>query len=199
MKRQIPRLIAIAGLALLLVAIAGKAIVSQHQSFQARAQTACLSHTKQLAMAMRTYAADHDARLPSTATWCDDLTPDLRSDQDFICPLGPDARSTYAMNRWMDEVQIEGVDPESPYDETAGTIPDPASGQAVDPAEVVLILEGPGGWNQAGGPDEVRYRHNGGANFGFADAHVKWSRSDRVHEWRWPQKLAPDPDRDSAQ
>jgi len=185
----------VASVLLLFVLVAGGSWLMDRRRWNAhRAETACLSNTKRLAIAMRTYAADHDARLPSAATWCDDLLPNLNSGNDFICPLGPDARATYAMNRWLDEVQIQGLDPESPYDEAAGKIPDPASGEAVDPAEVVMIIEGPGGWNLSGGPEAVRYRHNDGANFGFADGHARWGRSDRVYEWRWPHKLASHPD-----
>lgn len=150
----------------------------------------CLSNTKDLAVAMRAYTADHDHRFPAADAWCGGLTPYIETEQLFVCPVTTDGGASYAMNRWIGAVRIDGLAPEQARDRH-GTILDPVAGGAADAARVVILFGGPEGWNVAGGPEAVRYRHNDGANFGFADGHVKWGRRDDAYEWRWPAKLTP--------
>lgn len=197
MQRQ-NGVLAIASVLLLVMLAVGAGWLWERNRWSARnAYVVCLINTKELTMAMRAYAADNDDSLPAAATWCDDLAPYVAHDQEFVCPVTSAVGASYAMNHGVGNTRIEDLAPEKPWNERHESIVDPVTGEAVDPVSVVVLFDGPEGWNLAGGPEAARYRHNDGANFGFADGHVKWSRSDRVPEWRWPQKLAPDP-RDGA-
>jgi len=167
--------------------VAGKWFRAVSRSRSARVENACLSNTKRLSMAMRAYALDHGERFPAAATWCDDITPYLHSEQALICPLARGARASYAMNQRMSHTHVGGIGTEGGPGEQPETVVDPVTEEAVDAARVVVLFDGPEGWNLAGGPEAVRYRHNDGAYFGFADGHVKWGRRDRADQCRWPQ------------
>ena len=171
----------------LVLIVAGKWFRASNQKHSERVETACLRNAKHLALAMRAYALDHDKRFPVSATWCDDLTPYLDTEQVLVCPLARGARASYAMNQWMSQAQVDGMGPEGGVGDQPETVVDPVTGDAVETAETVLLFDGPQGWNVAGGPGEVRYRHNDGANIGFADSHVKWVGRDHADQLRWPQ------------
>jgi len=59
----------------------------------------CMDRLRSLVKAARTFAKDHDSRLPAAATWCDDLQPLLTGESPFTCPDSPKADCCYAINR----------------------------------------------------------------------------------------------------
>src|ERR1041385_7989988 len=101
---------------------------------KAKAQTInCVNHMKQLALAVRVYANDHDDHYPPAATWCDAIKPSVGQDQIFKCPVGePGQQSHYAFN-----ARLSGLE------------------DKIDP-NTVLLFEIDGGWNVSGGPELLR-------------------------------------------
>lgn len=163
-------------------------------------QSSCLSNCKQLGLAAMMYSQDYDEKVMPTRCadsssavimyWCprasvDGLVfPYVKNDQIFICPSrgtyawGSSGRGTaYGSNRLICVDTWYGATPLSQAD--------------IDyPAETVLIAES----DWTGSKDDyhttnayvIRYnqwhpsrfvpaRHNGGANYVFADGHAKWN------------------------
>jgi type II secretory pathway pseudopilin PulG len=68
-----------------------------------RAQTTqCVNNMKQLALAVKVYAADHSDQLPPAATWCDAIQGHVGSPQVFQCPADDSRRCAYAFNARLD-------------------------------------------------------------------------------------------------
>ena len=85
----------------------------------------CSGHLNQLAVAFKSYARDHDGKLPNAATWVDDLSRYTGSDSNkhgvFRCPSDRGAgRSSYAMNRNLSGMRVQDIS---------------------DPAQTVLLYE----------------------------------------------------------
>jgi len=121
----------------------------------------CLSNVKHLTLAMMNYAEEHEGRLPSAETWCDDLLPYVRGEDAFACPEAPELTCAFAYNTALSGVSTESI---------------------ADAVSVVLIFEGTAGWNAAGGPELLpdEPRHFWGEDYGFADGHSAW----------WPRAYA---------
>ncbi|MCS6923457.1 MAG: hypothetical protein NZM10_03675, partial [Fimbriimonadales bacterium] len=57
-----------------------------------------MSNLKQLSLAMLTYAADYDDRLPPAPRWSDSIAARIRDPITFRCPSVPPGKFGYAMN-----------------------------------------------------------------------------------------------------
>jgi hypothetical protein len=110
---------------------------------------------------MDVYANDHDQHFPSPDKWCDLLLEctDVNEEQ-FRCPAQGEGRCHYAMN--LD------AEPNSP-------------------ADVVLLFETAGGWNQCGGPEMLTMdNHLGdGCNVLFNNGRVKWVKAKNIGNLNW--------------
>jgi hypothetical protein len=62
----------------------------------------CVNNLKQLGLAVRMYAADHNDLLPPAATWCDAIQGGIGSSKAFQCPAEPGQRCSYAFNAELD-------------------------------------------------------------------------------------------------
>lgn len=136
-------------------------------------QSACLSNTKQLVLALYMYAQDYDETYPRGYTpfqdspnWRDFVMPYLKNTQILVCPSQKKDRPvsyglSYAvhgksMGSWDDDTKVvaigEAVGYEAKYWSVLPLSADPAtcSNVYIDP------------------------RHNNGLNIGFADGHAKW-------------------------
>ena len=58
-----------------------------------KAQTInCVNNMKQLGLAVKVYAVDHNEQFPPAATWCDAIQGNVGSAKVFQCPSEPDRR-----------------------------------------------------------------------------------------------------------
>jgi hypothetical protein len=104
---------------------------------------ACVSNLHALSVAMRWYAADQQDTLPPADSWSDAISSYLVSRSTFVCPAAPKLRSGYAFNRALGGVRLSEI---------------------ADPERTVLLYESGVGWNGAGGPGTVSWRHGGSSS-----------------------------------
>lgn len=135
--------------------------------------TACLNNLHQLSLIMKFYADENDGQYPSTDKWCDLLTKSYMPTVDpdlFICPGAADkitqdsSQSCYVLNKNIVGMKASEV-----------------------PPDVVLLFEGPVGWNQVGGPEllTTQYHIDEGVGVSFADLSVKFVRPDELSSLKW--------------
>jgi len=143
-------------------------------------QATCASNLSQLAKGYLLYASDYDERLPNE--WApeagygcrESLQPYVASFQVFLCPQQPENNyMSYGMPAWTAfEHQWYGA---------ASLV------TAQEGSSVLLLAENYNSWDSTRDPvhwPTTRYpdgnvawtRHQGGANYGFVDGHVKWLR-----------------------
>ncbi|HEY3398178.1 MAG TPA: H-X9-DG-CTERM domain-containing protein [Armatimonadota bacterium] len=130
---------------------------------QAKAeQNDCMSNLKQIMLGALMYANDHGQRLPDAAKWMDELMPYVKNELIFKDPAAPELAYGYAMNVAFSGVKLDTL---------------------ALPAETVIFFDSAlGTRNAAGGAAAVALRHNGGANYAFADGHCKWDRAPLVKD-----------------
>ncbi len=118
---------------------------------KARATT-CLNQMRQVGQALSMVS---DTSAPTN--WNGAVGRYASGEQILLCPMGPqDGESNYGLNR---HVLSGGV------------------ARISDTSKIVLLYESQrAGANLTGDELDVDLRHNGGANFVFADGHVKWHR-----------------------
>ncbi len=141
----------------------------------------CRSNLKQIGLGFLQYTQDFDERFPSarasaSSGWADLLQPYLKTQQLFQCPgasssVPPASSSDYFYNRHLARVAQDKLN------ESSLTI---LSGDGNDNAPT---------WNSwaqlpldsSTNQHSPSQRHlSGGANYGFADGHVKWLRPDQI-------------------
>lgn len=134
-------------------------------------RSSCQSSLKQITLACQQYTQDYDRRFPGVSSggqqgWADLLQPYLKSWQVFQCPSGEkpptQQRSDYFFNAGLRHIQTSRA--------ASTTI---AFGDGIDNAGTnAHLLELPFDWKT----DETSpaWRHLKGANYAFADGHVKW-------------------------
>jgi prepilin-type processing-associated H-X9-DG protein len=113
----------------------------------------CQSNLKQIGLAMRQYIQDYDDKYPIAKPWISALRPYAGSQEVFHCPTLPSQSYGYAYNsklsnkaeRSLDVFKIVGV------------------------YETTLLKR-----NAYGTGENLAFRHLNGANYAFADGHVKW-------------------------
>jgi prepilin-type processing-associated H-X9-DG protein len=128
-------------------------------------QASCLSNLKQIGLAVQMYAQDYDDVYPAAYNWADGLTPYIKYNGVFICPVARDRRQpSYAYNVSLDRQPTQTI------------------AQAV---KAPLAFDSRSGLNMSGGPELVEPRHDGGANFAFADGHAKWWRKEDSDQLLW--------------
>lgn len=142
----------------------------------------CQSSLKQIALACQQYTEDYDRRFPGVSSggkegWTELLQPYLKSWQIFQCPSGqkpsgqkPSAqeRSDYFFNAGLGHVKTSRT--------SSTTI---AFGDGIDNAGAnAHLMELPFDWKT----DETSpaWRHLKGANYAFADGHVKLLTPERI-------------------
>jgi Domain of unknown function (DUF4190)/GYF domain 2 len=142
-----------------------RAQVFSQSTPQQRMQTIqCVNNMKQLGLAVRIYAADHNDQLPSAATWCDAIQSNVGSPKVFQCPSEPGRRCAYAFNAKLDGKKVSEIDPQT-----------------------VVLFESDGGWDGTGGADSLkRHKHSTGrVNVGLADGAVMQIQLSQLGTLRW--------------
>ena len=127
----------------------------------------CDTNLRGLGIAMLIYAADHNDQYPTANEWCDLLVryADVYKKQ-FVCrgavEKGDGGRCHYAMN--------PNAEPNSP-------------------ADMVLLFETKGGWNQFGGPEILTFENHRGkrCNILFNDGHVEFIKPEDLDKLKWKE------------
>ncbi len=127
----------------------------------------CVGHLKQLSLAARTYASDHQEIFPPSAKWCDLLQPELGANAARVLRCNADTssqRSSYGYNAKL-----------------SGTRESQVSG------ETVMFFEIDGGWNVSGGPELVMktQRHGQIINIVLVNGTVQQVTSVSILQLRW--------------
>jgi prepilin-type processing-associated H-X9-DG protein len=157
--------ICVSALFVLMVPIYAAMLLPALARAKSKAQTInCVNNMKQLALAVRIYANDHNNQLPPALTWCDAIQKEVGSPKVFHCPSDPDRRSAYAFNAKLDGKKDNEIDPQT-----------------------VLIFESQAGWNGAGGAERLALRHHssGIVNVAFADGSVRSLTRSQLNTLRW--------------
>lgn len=133
-------------------------------SSKAKAQSVqCLNNLKQLGLAVRIYASDHDDKLPGAATWSDEILPSAGSPEVFRCPASKGhERCSYAFNSRLSGLNVDKVSPST-----------------------VLLFERTGDWNQSGGAKDILSHHGKNYVLCFADGSVRQVPAGQVSKLRW--------------
>ncbi|HEX9997073.1 MAG TPA: DUF1559 domain-containing protein [Abditibacterium sp.] len=170
----------------------------RHNSRENARRSSCQSNLRQIAHSTMQYAQDYDGRFPSTASvvkinlgksrnfvysgWAYSLFPYSRSTRVFQCLaettepsyFNLDPTQTGFTDYWFN-ARLSRVE-KSKLDSMAQTIlmGDGNDGKDATNARYHL-LSIPESWRK--GEKSPLYRHLDGANFAFADGHVKWLRA----------------------
>ncbi len=115
----------------------------------------CQSNLKQIALGIAQYSQDYDEKLPLARNWTDELFPYLKNEKIFDCPvIAKGQRYGYAYNSKLSN-------------KGAGLLSQTAL--TVSLYETTVLKR-----NAFGMGENQAFRHLDGANFAFADGHVKW-------------------------
>jgi prepilin-type processing-associated H-X9-DG protein len=131
----------------------------------------CMNNERQISLAARIYAGDHQDHFPEATNWCDALKQYVgNNERVYRCPAaGIEDRSDYAYNSNVAGLETKNVNPLT-----------------------VLFFESDAGWNLSGGKELMpeNPRHKGRSRsreitVAFADGHVEEVTSDRLDQLRW--------------
>jgi len=123
-------------------------------------QASCLRNMKRLSLALLSYAQDNDGRYPPPGIdWEDAVAPYVGNKRELFCCPSDDGHSSYQLNPKLAGRRLAGV---------THTIV----------AELVVLFESDDG-------KSVAHRHNGGANYCYADCHVNWLTQTRAESVLW--------------
>ena len=124
----------------------------------------CVNNMKQLGLAVRVYAVDHNDQLPPSATWCDAIQSNIDSPKVFQCPSEPGRRCAYAFNAKLDGKKVSEIDPQT-----------------------VVLFESDAGWNGTGGADSLKpHKHSTGRlNVALTDGAVMQIQLSKLGMLRW--------------
>jgi hypothetical protein len=125
----------------------------------------CVNNEKQLALAVRIYAGDHDGQFPPATTWCDAIRTDVGVEKVFKCAAAHSTgRCDYAFNAKLGSLNETNVAPNT-----------------------VMIFESDGDWNRNGGFEQMidQPRHARVFVVAFADGSVQQLRESQMGALRW--------------
>lgn len=156
----------VSGVFLLMLPIWAAMLLPALAKAKQRAQTIqCVNNMKQLALAARIYAADHENHFPPAATWGDAIKPEVPNEKTFKCPAANrNDRCDYAFNSQLGGMNTENVN-----------------------GDTVLFFETDDSWNANGGKELLneKWRHGRLCVVAFADGHVEQVSSQRFSQLRW--------------
>jgi prepilin-type processing-associated H-X9-DG protein len=128
-------------------------------------RSSCQSNLKQITLGMMQYAQDYNETLPKAENWIDKLLPYIKSEKLFTCPSVSDpAGYGYAFNLNLSLKPLAAM----------GSVSETIS------IYETSILER----NMYGVGDEPAFRHQDGANYAFADGHVKWLAKTQIPSFK---------------
>ncbi|HEY3398795.1 MAG TPA: DUF4190 domain-containing protein [Armatimonadota bacterium] len=121
-------------------------------------ETTCLSHVRQLSVALGMYATEYDEHFPPADLWVAKVKPYVTDSGTYLCPS----------DRRADLQALQGQNTSYTMSMAAGGA---RRGAGADPASRGVLYDGT---VLAGGREAAALRHHGGLNVGFEDGHVKW-------------------------
>ncbi|HEY3396213.1 MAG TPA: PKD domain-containing protein [Armatimonadota bacterium] len=118
----------------------------------------CLSNVKQLLLGSLMYASDNDEHFPPAPDWPERIYPYVKNALIYDCPNDKSPRHysetirqlSYTMNMGANQLSTKAIS---------------------RPVELGVLFDGA---QVCGGSEAAAFRHNEGANVGFADGHAKW-------------------------
>lgn len=124
----------------------------------------CGKNLRQVSLALRLYADQHDGKCPPAATWCDDVTPFLSRPDVLKCPRRSGDRSGFALNGSIAGRTMSAI-----------------------PPDTILLFESARGWNAAGDASLLpgSASHGGKFTFGFADGSIREVTKEELQDLRW--------------
>ncbi len=138
----------------------------QQQPFMGQADRTsdCGKNVRQVSLAIRLYADEHDGKCPPGVSWCDDITGHLNRPDILKCPRRGSDKNGFGLN-----ARVAG--------RTLSSIP----------PDTVLLYETSEGWNTSGGTNNVIANpvHGRKFTFGFADGSVREVPKEELAELRW--------------
>ncbi|BCM91536.1 hypothetical protein IAD21_03411 [Abditibacteriota bacterium] len=129
----------------------------------------CMSNQKQIANALLYYAADNNGNLPGHG-WVSLITPYVKTGDIFRCPSKSEAlgKNDYFFNARFLKKNVDDIKKPQTLVLLGDSKDDSPLSQL--PAEWVRYQESP------------LWRHLEGANYGFADGHIKWLKAQRINQ-----------------
>ena len=140
-------------------------------------RSSCASNMKQMGLAFAQYNNDYDDKFPMTTTeqgWFAAVQPYLKSEAIFQCPSEELRKDDNLTDYWFNR-RLAGVETKAVADVTLTLLQ--GDGEPSDDPNVSLQLMPPLWISKAGSPAR---RHLEGANYGFADGHVKWFKAGKL-------------------
>jgi len=152
--------------------------------------SSCSSNLKQLALAIQLYSQDYDGKLPSAifpnkiVGWANGLQPYVKSTQIFQCPQEnnwpqrvPQPNEPGFTDYWFNR-NIAGLQDKTLKNVDHLIMLGDGDGGSPESTASYAISQIPLSWLQSS--DSPLKRHLGGANYAFADGHVKWLKPDEI-------------------
>ncbi|MBW3637721.1 MAG: prepilin-type N-terminal cleavage/methylation domain-containing protein [Armatimonadetes bacterium] len=147
-----------------------------HHGYERRGR--CRSNLKQIALGLKIYVQDYNDKFPPVAVarsgyWAGSIQPYIQSWQIFQCPTAPNQKpktTDYFYNARLAQIEEKNLD-FLPQIVLAG------EGNDDSPTNYALSTL-PEAWRHRE-KSPVR-RHLDGANYAFADGHVKWLQPEKV-------------------
>ena len=148
----------------------------------------CQSNLKQIALGIFMYAQDYDEKLPpaifqkKTVGWANGIQPYLKSTRIFQCPEQwhpetPAPDEPGFTDYWMNS-NIAGLENKKITNSEQIIILGDGDGDSPESTASYAINQLPASWLQSS--DSPAKRHLGGANYAFADGHVKLLQPEQV-------------------
>jgi len=150
----------------------------------------CRLNVQQIALALLVYSQDYDQKLPpaviSTKTigWAEGTRPYIENSRIFQCPSehherqdNPDSPgfTDYWINRNAAGVKLQNF-----KDKAETILLGDGDGGSPESTASYTINQLPASWLQSS--DSPAKRHLGGANYAFADGHVKWLKPEEISQ-----------------
>jgi prepilin-type processing-associated H-X9-DG protein len=144
--------------------MAGMTLPALSQAKQRAQAINCVNNLKQLGLAVRIYASNHNNEMPPAATWCDAIQSEVGSPKVFQCPSEPGQRCAYAFNTKLVGKKDNEINPQT-----------------------VMLFESDAGWNGSGGADRLKpHPHsNRLVNVALADGSVQQLPRSQLGTLRW--------------
>ena len=179
-KREKTEMLLFAGPATIICAVAGIGIIlsvismvlfpSGHGSRENARRASCQSNLKQIALSMHIYAQDNDEKLPVFALgkmdaqtiWTNTVLPYINHEPVFQCPSqdNPDQTISGQINAdYFFNIRLSGL----------------KISNAAKFKTVILVAEG-------SSEKSPVFPHFDGANYAFADGHVKWLKPEKISD-----------------